>query len=261
MENERLSIKQYSLAKILIIWVSVALPIGICGWIVAPLFQDIFNNMAVGRMIAITLGLIWLFILTLILLKNEYGKINLSIIKNGLLLLHPKIPGTEKTNKLLWLLIIPIILITAFFQLYITKIIINWWTELIPLFKEPYMYSLSSLIDSEDGRNNISGSWGILIIWVICAVFNTFLGEELLFRGILLPRMNKVFKKFDWLFNGVLFGLYHTHQPWGILATIILSSLIFSLMAKLFKSSWFSIIPHSGQSIYFTILIFLLVIK
>ena len=261
MENNNFSIKQYSLTKILIIWASVALPIGICGWILSPLFQIFFNNLAVGRMLAITIGLIWQFVLVLILLKKEYGKINISVIKNGLVLLHPKTPGTEKTNKLLWLLIIPIIFITAFFQIYITKIIINWWTELIPLFKEPDMYSLSGLIDSEEGRNNISGSWFIFFIWIICAVFNTFLGEELLFRGILLPRMNKVFKNYDWLVNGILFALYHTHQPWGILSTAILSSTIFALMAKIFKSTWFSIISHSGQSIYFSILIFLLVIK
>ena len=37
-------------------------------------------------------------------------------------------------------------------------------------------------------------------------VFNTVLGEELLFRGLLLPRMNGVFGRRDWLANGVLFA-------------------------------------------------------
>ncbi|MBN1306015.1 MAG: hypothetical protein JXA13_16380 [Anaerolineales bacterium] len=36
---------------------------------------------------------------------------------------------------------------------------------------------------------------------VIC---NTVLGEELLFRGLLLPRMQGVFGKWDWLANGLL---------------------------------------------------------
>jgi membrane protease YdiL (CAAX protease family) len=40
----------------------------------------------------------------------------------------------------------------------------------------------------------------------VLAVFNTVLGEELLFRGLLLPRMNGVFGERDWLANGVLFG-------------------------------------------------------
>ena len=47
-------------------------------------------------------------------------------------------------------------------------------------------------------------------------VFNTVLGEELLFRGYLLPRMNGVFGRRDWLANGVLFAAYHLHVPWVI---------------------------------------------
>ena len=42
------------------------------------------------------------------------------------------------------------------------------------------------------------------------------LGEELLFRGLLLPRMNGVFGKRDWVANGVLFAVYHLHVPWVI---------------------------------------------
>ena len=52
-------------------------------------------------------------------------------------------------------------------------------------------------------------------------VFNTVLGEELLFRGLLLPRMNGVFGRKDWLANGVLFAAYHLHVPWVIPATLL----------------------------------------
>jgi membrane protease YdiL (CAAX protease family) len=50
-------------------------------------------------------------------------------------------------------------------------------------------------------------------VFAVFAVFNSFLGEELLFRGVLLPRMNAVFGRWDWLANGVVFGAYHLHQP------------------------------------------------
>ena len=46
-------------------------------------------------------------------------------------------------------------------------------------------------------------------------IFNTVLGEELLFRGLLLPRMRGAFGRWDWLVNGVLFGVYHLHVPVG----------------------------------------------
>ena len=47
-------------------------------------------------------------------------------------------------------------------------------------------------------------------------LFNTVLGEELLFRGFLLPRMNGAFGRGDWLANGVLFAAYHLHVPWAM---------------------------------------------
>ena len=52
-------------------------------------------------------------------------------------------------------------------------------------------------------------------------IFNTVLGEELLFRGLLLPRMRAAFGRWDWLVNGVLFGVYHLHLPSSIPANTL----------------------------------------
>ena len=103
------------------------------------------------------------------------------------------------------------------------------------------------------------GAWGLLGLFLVQALFNTVLGEEFLFRGVLLPRMQGRFGKWDWVANGVLFGLYHLHQPWGILNDIA-GGLIFAFSGKRFRSNWFPIILHSGQSIYFMFLILGLVL-
>jgi membrane protease YdiL (CAAX protease family) len=86
-------------------------------------------------------------------------------------------------------------------------------------------------------------------------MFNTVLGEEFLFRGVLLPKMEGVFGRWSSLANGVLFGFYHLHQPWGILTTIIGGTLFFSLPAWRFRSTWMAIIVHSAQSVFFAFLI------
>jgi CAAX protease family protein len=46
---------------------------------------------------------------------------------------------------------------------------------------------------------------------------NTVLGEELLFRGYLLPRMNRTFGRFDWLVRGRHRRRDHARrgQPWS----------------------------------------------
>jgi len=59
------------------------------------------------------------------------------------------------------------------------------------------------------GREQFAGAWAVLGLFAFNALFNSILGEELLFRGVLLPRMKAVFGRWDWLANGVLFGVYH----------------------------------------------------
>jgi membrane protease YdiL (CAAX protease family) len=65
------------------------------------------------------------------------------------------------------------------------------------------------------------GAWWLLALLVINAVFNTIFGEELLFRGVLLPKMQGAFGRWSWVANGVLFGFYHLHQPWSILSNLV----------------------------------------
>lgn len=103
------------------------------------------------------------------------------------------------------------------------------------------------------------GAWGLLGLFLVNALFNTFLGEEFIFRGVLLPKMEGVFGKWDWVANGIIFSLYHLHQPWGILGSLP-ANLIFAYSGKRFHSNWFPIILHSGQSIFFMFLILGLVL-
>jgi membrane protease YdiL (CAAX protease family) len=104
------------------------------------------------------------------------------------------------------------------------------------------------------------GAWGFLALFAVNALFNTFLGEELLLRGVLLPKMQGVFGKWDWLANGVLFGLYHLHQPWGIPGNIVSAAFLEAYPARRFRSVWLAIVVHSGQSVYFLFLLLGLVL-
>lgn len=124
---------------------------------------------------------------------------------------------------------------------------------------EPPQYRFAQLIATPENRALLVGAWWLYGLFLVLALFNTLLGEELLFRGILLPRMRGVFTKWDWLANGALFGAYHLHQPWGIPGSIVVGALLFALPTKLFRSAWFGIAIHSGQSVYFAVALFPLV--
>jgi membrane protease YdiL (CAAX protease family) len=116
-----------------------------------------------------------------------------------------------------------------------------------------------SVMFTPELRSQWAGAWRLLGLYFVQSIFNTFLGEELLFRGILLPKMGGVFGKWDWAANGFLFSFYHLHQPWGILATLP-ADLIVAYSGKRFRSNWFPIILHSGQSVFFLFLILGLVL-
>ena len=79
-------------------------------------------------------------------------------------------------------------------------------------------------------------------------MFNYLLGEELFFRGVLLPKMRGVFGRWDWVANAVLFGLYHLHQPWA-LPSIVLSNLAISWSARRFRSTWVAVIVHGAEGL------------
>jgi membrane protease YdiL (CAAX protease family) len=91
-------------------------------------------------------------------------------------------------------------------------------------------------------------------------VFNTVLGEELLFRGYLLPRMNNAFGRGDWLANGILFAAYHVHMWWSM-PSILFDTLVFSLPSKYYRSALIGIIVHSTQSIVLFFLVLPVVLQ
>jgi membrane protease YdiL (CAAX protease family) len=61
---------------------------------------------------------------------------------------------------------------------------------------------------------NLAGNYPFVVLYFfIGLVFNIF-GEEIYYRGYLLPRMRGAFGRWDWVANGVLFTLKHVYQRW-----------------------------------------------
>jgi hypothetical protein len=69
------AVRQYSLAQILAVWAAAAIPMAVLAWLVAPLLGALFGGSDVGffkaLLLCITAGLIWQFVLTLILVRRE----------------------------------------------------------------------------------------------------------------------------------------------------------------------------------------------
>jgi hypothetical protein len=67
-------VRQLGLGGIIAVWAAAALPMGLLAWIVAPLLADHLSGPSAltrALLIALTAGLVWRFLLVLILVRRE----------------------------------------------------------------------------------------------------------------------------------------------------------------------------------------------
>ena len=130
--------KQYSLGKILWIWLLAAAPMGILSWIVFPIVSPDFNSDPLGagvtRILLFTVGLIWLFVLSMIIVRQEEGDLRWSTVKRRLRLNTPRDPKTGETRRRLWLWLIPFILALVIWDLALTPPVSKLWVTIFPFF-------------------------------------------------------------------------------------------------------------------------------
>jgi membrane protease YdiL (CAAX protease family) len=251
---------KYSLWKILGIWLAGGAPLWIFAWLVHSALSQGLTAVDSGLlwMKLNLVGLIWQFALSMLILYREEGDIRLRTISHRFWLNNPISPRTGQKDNRLWWLLIPLIFLVAVLELELFPILNELWTNIFPFLAEPQSRSLDALFAAEMHTSFI-GAWDFFALFVISSLFNNFLSEEFLFRGVLLPKMRGVFGKWDWFANGFIFGMYHLHQPWGIPGNILFG-LLMAFVAKRYRSNWFPIVLHNGQAFYFGFLILGLVL-
>jgi CAAX protease family protein len=242
--------EQYSLAKILGIWAAAALPMGALAWVVAPWLAGLLDGpvpMARALLSCLTVGLIWQFVLVMVLVYRERGSLRWPVLKDALWLRSPRSPRTGRVGGRLWLVLIPCLLLFGV-------------QEFIPSFPPATGHDLPAFIESDAAAAFFSGNWVWYAHIAVQVVFVSALGEELLFRGLLLPRMRGVFGRGDFVANGVLFAFYHLHMPWVIPATL-LDIFALSYPSRRYRSALIGIAVHSAQSVVVLVLILPLVLR
>jgi membrane protease YdiL (CAAX protease family) len=251
--------EQYSLAKILGIWALAAIPMGILGWVLFSALSPDFSSDPLGasvtRVLLFTLGLIWLFVLSMIIVRQEEGDLRWATVKRRLRLNTPREPKTGETRRRLWLWVVPFVIGISLWELAVAPPIDALWVSIFPFLAEPPGYAFGAILESQVVLEQLVGAWWFFGLFVVFAVFNSILGEEFLFRGVLLPKMEGVFGSWSWVANGVLFGIYHLSQPWVIVTSAISGVFLYTFPAWRFRSTWMSIIVHSVQNVFFAFLI------
>ena len=247
---DQVNIPQLSPRGIAGVWAAAALPMGVLAWVFAPWFADQLSGPSAftrSMITALTIGLAWQFVLVMLLVRREQGALRWSVLREVLWLRPPTSPKTGRRGGRLWLILLPLVALAAA-------------KDFVP--KLPHAESLDffTFIGTADGRQFLSGAWGWFAVLIVMCIFNTVIGEELLFRGYLLPRMAGVFGRYDWVANGVIFAAYHLHRWWAT-PGLLFGTLAYAWPARRYRSTLISIAVHSVQSVVMIVLVLPLVLR
>lgn len=89
------------------------------------------------------------------------------------------------------------------------------------------------------------GRYWLLLVWLPYWILN-ILGEEFIWRGVMLPRQELTFGKYTWIIHGFGWGLFHIAFGWKLLITLIPLIFIQSFIVQKTKNSWTGVILHGG---------------
>jgi len=224
---------------------------GLLAWVGAPVLAGITGGPSAlqrALLLMFTVGLVWQCVLTSILVYREQRTLRWSVIREVLWLRSPRSPKTGRRGGRMWLAV-PLLMIPFLVAFQFAK----------PL-PHPAVRDAGVFLGSPAGHALLHGNWAWFALLVILLTFNTVLGEELLFRGFLLPRMNRAFGRWDWLANAILFAAYHLHTLWETPSNLI-AGLTFAYGSKRYRSSLIGIAVHSAQTVFILAIALALVLK
>jgi uncharacterized protein len=199
-------------------------------------------------LILLTVGLIWQFVLVLILLRRELGSLEWSRVRDALWLRPPRDPKTRRVGGRVW-----------WWALLFVALVAVW--GMVPGIPGPSARDFGEFLGSDvaqpssPGRGAGSRSSSCLWSSTPCSARSYSSG------GFLLPRMRAAFGRGDWVANGVLFTLYHLHRPWVMPATLVDGIFLEAYPTRRFQSAWMGIIVHSVRSVFVIAVVLVLVLK
>jgi membrane protease YdiL (CAAX protease family) len=91
------------------------------------------------------------------------------------------------------------------------------------------------------------GRLWILALWAVYWPVN-ILGEELVWRGIVLPRMEARLGASAWQLNTVLWGAFHLGFGPGNLLVLLPTLILVPWLAQRRQSTWLAVLLHAGLS-------------
>ena len=116
----------------------------------------------------------------------------------------------------------------------------TWFTP--PKFLPSELNPLKEVIPDTFMGTSVNGQWGYALAYLLGWVFN-ILGEELLWRGYMLPRQEISYGKGAWFVHGLLWTGWHIFWKWNLLSLLPIT-LAIAFVAQKTKNTSIIIIAH-----------------
>lgn len=242
--------EQFTLGQIVGLWAMTTLPMPLLAWLVAPIVVERIDLPAVlSYLLVLMVGTVWQTALSLWVIFRQEGDLRWETLRHAVWLNRPRHPQTGQPHlRALWRILPYWLILLVSLSVGILAPV---WLVVARHFGFDY-YNLSILLwpayanITELASPEFARQWWVVVAGVLGWFWSAVLAQELFFRGLLLPRMTKVFGKRDWLANALLYAGYHLFQYWMI-PFRLLEGLIVARSARRYTSNWISILVRGGE--------------
>lgn len=106
---------------------------------------------------------------------------------------------------------------------------------------DPRVTLSTAVLDNMVG-GQISGNWGVILLYFVMLCFNV-VGEELWWRGYLLPRQEVRYGRFAWVWHGLLWTAFHIFKWWDLIGLLPVC-LAIAYVSQRTKNNWPAFMAH-----------------
>lgn len=231
-------------SRLLLLWVLVTLPMVALTWVVVPWL--VVRRLAPAALVFFFVssgGVLLQAAVARVLLRREAAAWTWRGLRQRLWLDAPRHPATGRPSRTAWLWLVPFVGV-AVVSLLLTHANVAA-TMLHRFLREPSTSRFFPGHAKAFGLMSpeLAGQWWLLIAVPVVGLLTTVAGEELLFRGVLLPRMRG---RGGWAANAVLFALHFVYVPWMVPARL-LAILGPAWAARRYRSNWIPLVARLSE--------------
>jgi membrane protease YdiL (CAAX protease family) len=115
----------------------------------------------------------------------------------------------------------------------------------LPAFVSPTSLT-DPMVAYDAAVGGLRGNWLPVLVITVLGVFNV-LGEELWWRGVVLPRQELAFGRWTWVVHGLMWAAFHSFKWWDVLA-LVPNSLGLAFVCSRHKSTTPGLVIHAITS-------------